>query len=266
MTRDERDRLLRQRRSALDRHEACMEQANRTWGDELDGWLEQAKGHREEARAAEAAYFEALPAVAMACCPYDGRPLLRSFDPFDFDGPWWSPDATPREPPPCPHFCCVTGAVALGGQPARVPEGSVYLGGDVPFVIPRLLAFEEMTAVIGQLEMENGCRAYPIAYFAARRPPPEKLAANWARPIFAYTTQMGLHLWRVDDEVWDRDLLPWIVRDKVRWCALESGNSQLDDGPPEQCPFLELPGTGRPTVLQSQGADRPALIELTRPG
>lgn len=265
MTSEERARLLQQRRAALTRYHQCIERASSTWGDEQAGWLEQAAPHLEAANTAEAAYFHALPAVVMGCCPFDGRPLLRSFDPFDFDGPWWRPDASPEEPPPCPHFCCLTGAVSLGGQQPRILEGSVYIGGDIPFVIPRLLEFEGMIAVIGEIALANGCRAYPVAYFASRRPPPEKLTADWARSNFVYTTQLGIHRWRLTDEIWDLDLGPWIRRQKIRWCAPGSGNARLTEGQPEDCPFVDLAGTGRAMVLQSDGPERPALVEFVRP-
>jgi hypothetical protein len=265
MTSEERARLLQQRRSALTRYEACMERASGTWGDEYDSWLAQAQPHREAARTAEAAYFHALPAPVMSCCPFDGRPLLRSFDPFDLDGPWWRPDASPDDPPPCPHFCCLVGAVSLQGRQPRLPEGTVYLGGDIPFVIPRLLELEGMLAVVSELEMHNGCRAYAVAYFASRRPPPEQLTAGWARSNFVYTTQLGLHRWRIAEENWDLDLGAWLRRSKVRWCPPGSGNARLADDPPEGCPFVGLPGSGRPIALQSQGPDDPALIEFVQP-
>jgi len=265
MTLAERARLLQERRSALARYEECMERASVTWGDEAVGWVAQAKPHLEAADAAETAYFHGLPVLPMGCCPFDGRPLLRSFDPFDFDGPWWRPDASPEEPPPCPHFCCLVGAVSFQGRQPRVPDGSVYVGGDIPFVIPRLLELEGMVAVVSQLDMHNGCRSYPLAYFAARRPPPERLTAGWARSEFVYTTQLGLHRWRISEELWDLDLGSWIRRKKVLWCPPDSANDRLSDAPPEECPFVDLPGTGRPMVLHSQGPDRPALVEFVRP-
>ncbi len=263
MKRDDRTRLLQQRRSALERYEASMNRASSTWAEEQSSHLEQAKAHMDAAKEAEGAYFRGLPAVTMSCCPFDGRPLLRSFDPFDFDGPWWRPDSTPDEPPPCPHFCCLTGSVSLGGQQPRVTEGSVYIGADVPFLIPRLLEFEGMVAVVGQLDMENGCRAYPVAYFANRRPPPEKLTASWARSNFVYTTQMGVHGWRLAKESLDFDLIAWIQRQRVLWCVPQSGNARLGDAV-AQYPFSDPLGLRKPIVLRSQGSDRPALVEFVR--
>ena len=40
-----------------------------------------------DSKAALNEYFERLPVVAMSACPFTGKPLLRSFDPFGVDGP-----------------------------------------------------------------------------------------------------------------------------------------------------------------------------------
>src|SRR5262245_60921179 len=124
------------------------------------------------ARQAEAEYFEDAPRVALSCCPFDGKPLLRSFDPFGLDGLWWRTGATPEEPPSCRHFCVLLGALDFAGNVPQAGDFEVHPGPGRPFVIPRLLDHPSMLAVISQFRMENGYLAYPIAYFAERRPPP----------------------------------------------------------------------------------------------
>src|SRR5918911_4198066 len=54
---------------------------------------------------AEEEYFERLPRLTMSCCPFCGKPLIRSFDPYGLDGLWWRPDINTEEIPTCPHFC-----------------------------------------------------------------------------------------------------------------------------------------------------------------
>ena len=75
----------------------------------------------------------------MGHCPFDGRPLLRTYDPFGLDGPWWRPEANPPEPPACPHFCVVTGAVNERALTSASSEWTTYPGPTMPYVIQRLL-------------------------------------------------------------------------------------------------------------------------------
>jgi hypothetical protein len=109
----------------------------------------------------KAAYFEGLPRLVMSCCPFDGKPLVRTFDPIGFDGLWWEPDVSPEELPTCPHFCVLGGAVNYQGLPPRAGNVEIIPGPEIPFVYPRLLALPTVVAVISSLPMENGYLAYP---------------------------------------------------------------------------------------------------------
>src|SRR5205814_10093029 len=101
----------------------------------------------------------------IAPCPDCGKGPYRSFDPFGLDGLWWRSDAQPEEPQPCPHFCVLLGAVDLGQHRPR-PDFDVHPGPGAPFVMPRLLQYQGMTAVISELTLPEGALAYPVAYFA----------------------------------------------------------------------------------------------------
>jgi hypothetical protein len=178
---------------------------------------------------AERSYFDALPRIPMGVCPYCDRPLMRSFDAEGFDGLWWRSDATPEEAPSCPHFCVLLGAVAYHKIRPRGGDFDVHPGPEAPYVIPRLLAHPSMVAVISKVPMAPGWTAYPIAYFAERRPKPEDLTAGWARTNFVCTTQLGEHCCKVLHERWDFDLAPWVRKEKVRWqCAPVSRPGQRE--------------------------------------
>jgi hypothetical protein len=218
--------LLARRAEAIARYERAISAASRElpWSDAEASALAQAEEDFHRSRSVEADYFEQLPRVAMGCCPFDGRTLYRSIDPFGFDGPWWHPDAVSVEPVPCPHFCGVLGAVR--------PEE--------PYVVARLLRHPSMTAVLAQLEFARMPKIFTIAYFAERRPVPELLTANWPRRTFVYTTQRGTHRWRPAAEFRDHDLLPWLRSGKLRWCQPGSDNSSLVEDHAERCPFLRI--------------------------
>jgi hypothetical protein len=258
LTKQERRTLLEARRAALAKYEQAMNRSGQhpPWSDDEARALAEAEQHLAEAERVEAAYFDRLPRLTLSTCPFDGRPLVRSFDPFGLDGPWWRSDATPDEAPTCPHFCVLLGAVSFAGRPALAGDFDVHPGPEVPYVIPRLLAHPEMTAVLSRLEMENACVAYPIAYFARRRPPPQHLTAGWVRTNFVYTTQLGEGGWRIPNDPWDFDLGPWLAEGKIRWCVPGSDNSALSTEPPDRCPYLNLPGERQRLVVRGDRVQR----------
>lgn len=240
----ERADLLRRYTEALNAYNALMDAEA----------FDEARASHAEAERLQALYFDRLPRLPVSCCPYDGKPLYRTFDPYGLDGPWWRPDATPEEAPACPHFCVLRGAVHYQGRSPQAGDFEVHPGPEVPYVIPRLLEMDGMIAVIAQLEMENGFLAYTITYFAERRPPPQDLTAGWARTVHAYTTQLGEAGWSVPNDVWDFDLQPWLEKGKIRWCPPGSDNTFLSTDPPDQCPYVNLPGTRQRIVVEGDQA------------
>ena len=123
---------------------------------------------RAEMAAADATYFRDLPRMPVSCCPHCKKPLYRAFDPFGLEGLWWRSDAQPDEPPPCPHFCVLLGAVDLRTSPSR-PDFDVHPGPGAPFVVPRLLQKEGMVAVVSEIKLDgrrsrvSGCLLRPAA-------------------------------------------------------------------------------------------------------
>src|SRR6266536_5845633 len=139
MTAARRENLLRGRRDALAAYNRAMDMSQQhaqSSYEETEALTEAAR-HYTAARQAEAEYFEELPRIPLSCCPFDDRPLFRSFDPFGLDGPWWRGDAKPQEPPACPHFCVLLGALHFGGEEPRAGEFDVRPGPELPYVVPR---------------------------------------------------------------------------------------------------------------------------------
>jgi hypothetical protein len=251
MTRPERDALLARHRDArrryeraMDTHAAGLDEPGEIGIDDTSEIFSDTPAY-QEARAAyaemvalEEQYFRGLPRLVMAPCPFCGKPLHRSFDPFGLDGLWWRSDAQPDEPEPCLHFCLLQGAVKVQAPPPAA-DFAVHPGPPRPFVLPRLLRQPGMTAVISRLPIEGGV-AYPIAYFAPRRPPVQGLAAGWGRSNFVYTTQLGEHGWRGADEESDFDLQPWVAAGRLRWCRPDGDRTTLDES--GSCPYPTDPG------------------------
>ena len=251
-TRRERDALLQKYRQAYDAYNRAMDDAeDDDDSDDDDSDAERlAERYRVAFTEARDEYFARLPRIVMSVCPFCDKPLVRSFDPYGLDGLWWDEDAVARELPTCPHFCVIRGALNFGASKPLAGNFQVRPGPEVPYVIPRLLDFPGMLAVVSQVRMENGYVVYPIAYFAERRPVPEELAANWPRKIYTYTTQLGETGWKADNDIWDFDLLPWLQSGKLRWTAPDSGNDALSTDAPDQCPYLNLKGERQRMVVQ----------------
>lgn len=269
LTRPARDALLGYHRNARERYnrgmdahaealdlpgEIGLDESSLAYVDTLA--YRQAREAYAEMVALEDEYFRRLPRPVMAPCPICREPLCRSFDPYGLDGLWWKSDAQPEEPPACPHFCVLLGAVDLGRhQPA--PAFTVHPGPGVPFVVPGLLEHPGMVAVVSEIPLVDGARAFPVAYFAPSRPPAAGLTAEWRRTNYVYTDESGEPSWRQADEpgepgglaTWDCKLAPWLKSGRLRWCDPGSDRSKLSEVDPARCPFLDLPGTCLPQIL-----------------
>ena len=199
-------------------------------------------------------YADRLPRVVMGGCPFTGAPLKRSIDPYGLDGPWWTKDRTftPQEPAAPPSFRVLLGALDLRGRtPAEAGE-LVLAGPAVPYVVPRLMAFPGMVAVISRLELATGDLAYPIAYFSTADIHPAELHQAWTRGELWYETDSGEEGWAVMNDEWDFDLAPWIAKGAVRWIAPGDPQHRVIDGSSgAACPFAGLEGERLPQFIST---------------
>jgi hypothetical protein len=139
------------------------------------------------------------------------------------------------------------GAVHLQGKKVVGPALEAAIGPEVPYVIPRLLELGNMTAVIGEVGMATGYKAYTIAYFADPRPHDKHLTADWPDTSYTWRTMFGETASVIPVDKWDFDLKPWITKGKVRWCVPGSGNEKVAPAAKsitgaEDCPYLDLKG------------------------
>ncbi len=241
-TKEERKNLIQQYRIFYDEYQMLMDQ----------GKYEEATISDEKWNQLKETYFEKLPQIVMSCCPYDNKPLVRTFDPFGLDGFWWRKGASPDELPSCPHFCVLRGAVNYNGLPVQAGNMEIRPGPEVPYVLPRLLDMEGMIAVVSSISMDCGYTAYPIAYFADKRPPVDSLTAEWRNTIYTYKTQLGEEGWIYANDVWDFDLLPWLKKRKLFWCEPGSDNTRISEADPRSCPYLDLPGRQENIIVENK--------------
>lgn len=236
----ERKKILKSYRDTLKDYNHLM---NVEEFEKADGFYKLATQLRDE-------YFRILPVVPMSCCPFDNKPLLRSFDPYGLDGLWWKSSAEPKEQPTCPHFCLLRGAVNYNGLPPLAGDFEVNPGPEVPYVLPRVLEYPGMVAVISEIEMKNGYTAYTIAYFSEKKPSASELAAGWARKTYNYTTDLGEPASVTDNELWDFDLKHWLNEGKIMSCLHNSDNTMTIFNQPKQFPYLDISGRKENIVVK----------------
>lgn len=257
----DRQQLLATRQRGLGEFDRLMDEAESKplWSQEEKKASEQARIHLRTFEKAENEYFQRLPRIAISRCPLCDKPLVRTFDRFGFDGPWWRSDASPVELPTCPHFCFLKGAVNFNGRKPKGGDFEAHTGPELPYVIPQVLSKPGMTAVMSQMDMTPGYIAYVVAYFAERRPAAAELASNWPKTFYTYTTGLGAHRWQFENHQWDFELAPWLEKKKMRWCP-PGDFSTLLEGPASACPYLKIKGSRDPLIVQGDQL-RPEKIE-----
>lgn len=196
-------------------------------------------------------YLEGLPVRDLSRCPFTGKKFSLAIDDLGLDGLWWNFDA-PKRPEnelPATYFA-LDGALKLGGEPEKAPF-FCSPGPDVPFVLPRLLEFIQVKAVISSVQI-GPHTAYPIVYYADPMLYGEKRVNDWGTQRYWETGSIIPELWTPGQYVsltpvtseYDFDLEPWIKAGKLLWIA--PGDTSLTlRGHVSRCPFLDLPGSRR---------------------
>jgi len=189
-------------------------------------------------------YYAQLPRYVFGRCPFCNILLEQIFDPWGLDGFWWQETLTGRCPKPsaCEHFRVLTGALNLNERPPLGGEAESHPGPEVPYVIPVVLDMPTMLVVISSLAMVNGYTAYPISYFSQDKPPTPALANPWRLTSCSFITANGKSGFTYKTDPWDFELLPWVMKGKVKWIAPGDSQNVLKSAPAEKCPYLNLQG------------------------
>lgn len=196
-------------------------------------------------------YLEGLPVRDLSRCPFTGEKLSLAIDDLGLDGLWWNFDA-PKRPEnyhPATYFA-LDGALKLTGEPEKAP----FLcspGPDVPFVLPRLLGYIQVKAVISAVQIGSHT-AYPIVYYADPMLYGEKRVNDWGTRRYWETGSIIPELWTPGQYVsltpdiseYDFDLEPWIKAGKLLWIAPKDAGLTLH-GHVSHCPYLNLSGSRR---------------------
>lgn len=220
-------------------------------GTEQNELETKASGMAEKIQELLRRYLEGLPVRDLSRCPFTGEKLSMVIDDLGLDGLWWNFDA-PKRPEnelPATYFA-LDGALKLGGEPEKFP----FLcspGPDVPFVLPRLLEFVQVKAVISSVQIGTHT-AYPIVYYADPMLYGEKRVNDWGTKRYWETGSIipelstpGQYVSLTPDTgEYDFDLAPWIKAGKLLWIAPKDAGLTLH-GHVSRCPYLDLPGSRR---------------------
>jgi len=203
-----------------------------------------------------AEYAERLPRIALSRCPICGTELRRAFDPHSLDGFWWAPMPLVlfEEPASCEHFCVLLGAYDLCGRaPTEVMGTNVVVPGpQVPFVVPRLLSLDSMRAVTHRVDLPQGDRAYPVAYFAEEPIASAQLHQPWGRESYQVVDADGVPQgFEIKNDRWDFVLRPWIEKGSLLWIAPGDVDLKLRGAADGPCPYQDLPGERRPQEIRN---------------
>lgn len=230
-------------------------------GEETDGDNAAVRAQLE-ALAAKASdllsrYLEGLPRRRLSRCPFTGEILSIKIDDFGLDGFFWNNSAPKRPQQEFPEtYFALDGALKLEGAPEKSPL-LCCPGPDAPYVLPRLLRYGEIKAVISRIHI-GPHTAYPIVYYADPAPEGAYRVNDWGTERYwepgtpdseLFTPGLYIDVPAEPGEM-DFDLEPWIKAGKLLWIA--PGDESLTlHGHTSGCPYLDLPGSRNPKFIQN---------------
>jgi hypothetical protein len=197
-------------------------------------------------------YRELLPDVTVARCPHSGEVVRWPIDTMGLDAWFWD-YLTPvrRTAQPLPHaWIAMAGAMRLA-DPVEHPPFAVVPGPDVPFVVPRILNADGVRAVIAEVPV-GAHTGWAVSYFG---PSPENvpLVNVWGAntyPVFEDGVWTGWDWDRPRVSQYDFALSEWLRSGKLLWIEPGDDSATLREGP-DGCPFVDLPGQRRITVIRN---------------
>jgi hypothetical protein len=200
------------------------------------------------------AYAQGLPVEDVSRCPVCSTLFKLPIDPYGLDGPWWWSGCPTELPLPesCRHFQLLQGAVDLHDRNPTEAGENVQLGPAIPFVVPRILAMDGMSAVISSRQLPAGDTIYLITYFSANPRPNPDLYQSWRRETMAVHDDQGHVIgWTINDDPWDFDLRKWVASGKLWWIAPGETSLTLQHSSPS--PYDGLPGTRDMQTVEAGG-------------
>jgi hypothetical protein len=230
-----------ERRALLDRIFQLF-QAAEALDEAADSDLAAQQAIDREMRTLVDRYVAATPILALSRCPFTGEVFRHSLDPFGLDGLWWNSDS-PQRPLETliPTFFAFCGAMQLR-EPLETAPFIAEPGPGVPYVLPRLLEYQQIKAVLSSVAVGSH-QGFVITYFAEPMLYETPRANDWGSGRYSYTDEDG-RFWVNEappDDLRAFDLEPWIRAGQLLW--IRPGDPTLTlRSDLATCPYLDLQG------------------------
>lgn len=187
-------------------------------------------------------YVAGIPVLPLSRCPFTGDVFSHSLDTAGLDGLWWNSDS-PQRPVETllPTFFAFSGAMQLA-KPVEAAPFIAEPGPGLPFVLPRLLAYQQVKAVLSTVPVGQNT-GFVVTYFADPMLYTEARVNDWGSNRYQYTDETG-RSWINEgpaDDLRHFDLAPWIQSGQLLW--IRPGDPELTlHSDLETCPYLDLEG------------------------
>ncbi len=251
--------------------QAEYSEATRSLDDEGKIVSAEYKAMNEEILKLTDQYRMGVPVDTLSKCPFTGDGLKHSLDRYGIDGLWWNSDypIRPEENLPA-SYLGFTGALKLDNNRDSKVETFPFIctpGPDVPFVLPRLLFFNQIKAVLSSCKVGSHT-AYLVFYYSC--PPMTGLERpnEFGMGSYRYSDLNGdIKYGRYYDTIRDFDLEEWIRDGKLLWIQPDDASLRLNSDV-SRCPYLGLEGS-RSNKYISEGKvwfDSKAIVQKDAEG
>ncbi|MDD5602991.1 MAG: hypothetical protein PHG48_02765 [Eubacteriales bacterium] len=195
-----------------------------------------------------AEYRQKVPLRQLSRCPFTGEVLKHSIDSHGIDGLWWDNNNPVRPDEELPKsFLGFTGALSLGNTVNGENKIEFFPftcspGPDVPFVLPRLLYFDQVKAVISSCRIGMH-RAYLVFYFSWPPLTGVERPNEFGMSSYRYRDLNGdLRLGEYYEFDRDFELEEWVTRGKLLWINPDDTANDLKSDV-SRCPYIGLKGS-----------------------
>lgn len=224
------------------------------------------------------------PWVLVARCPICDTAIWMQAGIYSLqDGFWFGAYGSGRDEvwkgSVCKHLFCVDGALHLNGhipteaRPWHDDRNAqmalwhyIWMAAEVPFVLPRLLALPTMKAVMCEIPVCDGkYTAYPIAYFAEKKPEPKDFCIPWARKKYLDTSG-GYSVLGERSDAQDFDLEKWVEQGSLFWLDTTHEDYPVAAAHPSAFPYKRMDGRKHPYIIrEGQIQDLPERLKDGEP-
>jgi hypothetical protein len=200
-------------------------------------------------------YRNLLEEIVVSRCPFTGEEVSMAMDTLGLDGNYWNYDFPLRKIGHLPDtFFAFDGAMKLHLPLEKTP----YIcapGPDLPFVLPRLLAYEQIKCVVSKVHIGDH-EGYIMMYYASPKLLGVTRVNEWATNRYwdeasimpSFLLPGNFYTYSEQANAYDYDLEYWIKKGKLLWISEKDPYFTLHSTV-VNCPYLSLEGKRSPKYV-----------------